>query len=171
MRTHFSGDMKCNGGGALGRAGGGVAPGGHRSIGVLTSVDGRAPLARPALLNKPPDGEARKASRRGHSTAARGGPAHRSRLAAARHGRHAGSLASHARGARHHRGRHDAPATRGAARARGHEVCPAPVPRALHPPTTVLCRYASNSCTICESVVSAGSIIIDQNKENDKFSV
>lgn len=102
-----------------------------RSIGVLTSVDGRAPLARTALLNKPPDGVARQASRRGHSTAARGGPAHRSRLAAARHGRHAGPLAPHPRGARHHRGRHDAPTARGATRTRDHEVCPVPTPR--HP--------------------------------------
>lgn len=90
-------------------------------------------MAHPALLNKPPNGEARKVSRRGHSTAARGGPAHRTRLAAARHGRHAGPLAPDARGARHHRGCYDASAARGATRARDHEVRPPP-PYALPTP-------------------------------------
>lgn len=65
-------------------AGGGGAGGGGwralppRSIAALTSEHGGAPLARPALLNKPPSGVA-PSSRRGHSTAARGGPAPRTR--------------------------------------------------------------------------------------------
>jgi hypothetical protein len=128
MRTHSGRGTEC--GRAAARRTGCLE---WRSICSLTSVDGRAPLARAALLNKPPGGVVRKATRRGHSTAARGGPAHRSRLAAARHGRHAGPVAPHARGARHHRGRHDAPAARGAARTRDHEVCPAPTPRTPQP--------------------------------------
>lgn len=57
----------------------------------------------------------------GHSTASRAGPRRVGPLARG-HGRHAGPVAPHARGARHHRGRHDAPAPGGAARARDHEV-------------------------------------------------
>ncbi|CAH2068522.1 unnamed protein product, partial [Iphiclides podalirius] len=59
-----------------GRACGGAR---RRSIAELTSAVRRAPLARPALLSEPPDRVSRRASRRGHSTAARGGPANRSR--------------------------------------------------------------------------------------------
>lgn len=102
-----------------------------RSIATLTSEHGGAPLARPALLNKPPSGVA-PSSRRGHSTAARGGPARRTRPRG--HGRHAGPVAPHARGARHHRGRHDAATPGGAARTRDHEVCPRP--RRPPPPLT-----------------------------------
>lgn len=74
MRTHV------RGGAGRARAGGvcdwrALPP---RSIAALTSEHGGAPLARPALLNKPPSGVA-PSSRRGHSTAARGGPAPRTR--------------------------------------------------------------------------------------------
>lgn len=152
MRTHI---RRCWVAGSPRRRCVPVARPAARSIAALTSEHGDAPLARPALLNKPPSG----VSRRGHSTAARGGPAHRSRLAAARHGRHARPLASHSWGARHHRRRHDATAPGGAARARDHEVCH--VPRDP-PPSPLPCRHIHTSDVLlyCTTVIRESAVTV-----------